>query len=603
MALITFGRFDDKIEFYGAGSIDSQKYRINSSNPNDLKKINYVPISTDGEFVLYDGCQIPLREFLSNSKRDDIGPLIVLTRKEREMILSALLDFKINISVFEKKFPIFDRIKYSSNPHKNYKVLKKSLYWVSTYNIYGGGLAKHYSTRYQFKVERKLRFKNSLDRYFAFAYRGGYQEVFKFKEERKGRVVIALDFNSMFVECMKGEFVEPKSIKYLNLRGSNANINDLPHGVYRVIFNEPIDDVFMEYHPFKFTTLNQSNTFKLDAHQNLELFLFKNEIEYYQRFFKSIEIIEGFASEKTIAHPLYTYSKGIYKKRLISRANLNKTLENFYKFQLVTTHSSTNPIMRKRIRFRTGEELIAFFQKTFSIYKPGYISIDTFIEIIKHEKYFQIRRGCTYYELIFIDFSNNNALYSLSSQVLANSRLKIVKLIERMKKIPTLEICYINTDSMHVSISRSEYTNFMKGTEDIISDKIGDLKVQAVGNKGYWFDVGRYWIFNDDKVEAFANIGFNHSGSDKTFLHVRKKVIHYKTDAFNFVKSYFSSLVDSFSYKKRLVGVSNSEHMIYNRFSFDEIKSISAINESITTEIFNSKLVKSRTFNYISSKY
>ena len=128
--------------------------------------------------------------------------------------MEELIDFDLDIKVFENLYPIFDNIKFSSDPKINYEKLIELMDIIKKFQLSGNSLAHNLSTKYLYKIERKLRFKNTLDTCFAFAYKGGYQEVFKLKEERIDRVVISMDFNSMFPYCMLGKFLEPKSVEY-----------------------------------------------------------------------------------------------------------------------------------------------------------------------------------------------------------------------------------------------------------------------------------------------------------------------------------------------------------------------------------------------------
>ncbi len=208
--------------------------------------------------------------------------MIVLTVKERNLILEALVDFDIfRIAVLELVYPIFSNIKYHSDIESSYKYLTSLLQEVDSLGIKGKSLAHDLSTQYLFWIERKLRVKNTLDYFFAFAYSGGYSEVFKLKEKRGNRVVMAFDYNSMFVDCMMGKFLEPKSIKFKKFKHTSLDISQLHNGLYRVILENPIDSFFRNYHPFKYTLYGKSLAFNLSDEQSVEIMLFKNEISYY----------------------------------------------------------------------------------------------------------------------------------------------------------------------------------------------------------------------------------------------------------------------------------------------------------------------------------
>jgi hypothetical protein len=601
MNLITLGKFTNNIEFKEIEKTQCKKSRVSSLNPNKLIKLDYIPISTNGNSVIYENKKFTLELFLEKVRKDSLKPLIVLTNKEHALFLPYLIDYDLVVSVLEQKFPIFENLKYHLNIEVNYKILINKLTKLKSLNINYKSLAKFYSTKHQYEVERKVRFKNNYDRYFALAYQGGYQEVFKLKEERQDRCVIALDYNSMFVSCMDGDFLKPQDIKHVTLKPIKTDLNHLENGLYRVKLKKPKDTFFKHHHPFKYTTTLHSLSFKLSSEDCIDLLLFKNELEYYSQFFQSFEIVEGFVSEETIPHPLYKKGCNIYKKRIKARKEGKKELSNLYKYQLLTMHSATNSSKFKKKRFKDVDDLLNFLFIEFTIKKPKKVTILEFIKFLQVKKYFKISNINSYFELAYPDFSSSIQVHSISAQILANSRIKMMKLIEELLDFPTLEICYANVDSIHVSIQQDHFDDFMKINKDNISENLGKLKVQAIGNKGYWFDIGRYWIKNNNDIVTYANSGFNHSGNNNPFIKVNKKTVHNKISFFEFYKIYFRNITDSFSYSKKLIYVPNNDTGYFDRFNYDDIFCISSMTDTITNEKVDSKQNKIELLNIISS--
>ena len=363
MEKIVCGKFDNNINFDYYLQKKPKSIRIGSKNPNKLQNNKYIPISTDGNSILFDNNIYEVRDFLISQNYKTLKKMIVLTIKERDLILEALVDFDLDIKVFEVQYPIFNHIKYISNIYKNYRELIKLLRKVLDLNIKGKSLAQALSTKYLYKIERKLRFKNKLNSVFAFAYKGGYQEVFKLKEEREDRVIIAMDFNSMYVDCMMDTFLEPKSIKYKSYKNIDVNINLLYDGLYRVELINVKDSFFKEFHPFKFNKLNHSYYFKLETDTTIELLLFKNELLYYKKFFSNIRIIEGFYSKKTISHPLKEYALNIYADRLKHKKENNDIMNSLSKYKLITIHSATNAKRYKILYFESMELILIYIKK------------------------------------------------------------------------------------------------------------------------------------------------------------------------------------------------------------------------------------------------
>lgn len=601
MKLITIGKFTNKIEFKRIKTIQHKKIRITSVNPNKLIKIDHIPISTNGNIVIFENASFSLEAFLEKARKDSLKSLVVLTKKEHILLLPYLIDYDLDVSVLEQNFPIFENLKYHLNVEVNYKILIKKLTKLKSLNINYKSLAKFFSTKHQYEVERKIRFKNNLDRFFAFAYQGGYQEVFKIKEERQDRTVIALDYNSMFVSCMDGDFLKPQNIKYVKFSPIKTDIKQLENGLYRVMLKNPKDTFFKNHHPFKYTTTLHSLHFKLSSENCIELLLFKNELEYYSKFFQTLEVIEGLVSEEVIPHPLYKKACHIYNKRIKARKEEKKELSNLYKYQLLTMHSSTNPSRFRKKRFKVMADLLDFLFVEFSIKKPHNVTIVDFVKFLQVKKHFKISNINSYLELSYPDFSSNNQVHSISAQILANSRIKMMKLIEELVKYPTLEICYANVDSIHISIQQDCLDDFIKINKAKISDKLGDLKIQAIGNKGYWFDIGRYWIKNNDDIVISANSGFNHKGNINPFIKINKKTMHNKIGFFEFTKTYYRNIKDSFSYSKKLNYAPDSDTGNFDRFTFDDIFCISLMVDTVTNEKLESKQSKIELFDNISS--
>lgn len=594
---IICGKFDNKIDITNKSLQNNKFIRIGSENPNTLTHKIWTPISTNGKVVLYENETYEARAFLNLMENNSINNLIVLTIKEKNLILDALIDFNVKIEIFELKYPIFNDIKYISNIHKNYDKLNSVLKDIKTLNIKGNSLSHQLSTEYLFRVERKLRFKNQLDSFFAFAYKGGYSEIFKLKEEREDRNIIALDFNSMYIDSMMGDFLEPKSIKYKDYREENIDINKLYNGLYRVVLKNPINSFFQNFHPFKFVKFHKSFYFKLENNQDIELFLFKNEILYYKKFFHEIEILEGFYSKKTIKHPLKQRAMEIYKKRLNAKANNNQIEASLCKYQLITMHSSTNPKRFKTLYFKTKKEMVEYISKKFMFNLPNYLTLNDKIKLIANYKYFTFKKYKKGYKVKLINFNSHDSVYSLSSQIVANSRLKMIQTIEKFLSFPSVEICYANIDSLHISIQKSETKNFLSKYKNIISSELGHLKVESISNRGYWFDVGRYWLFTNYSIDIFKNTFFNHTGNQTPFLRNRSMKFTYQGDYFNYVKTVYTTVYQQFSYSKK-IKIASTKTIRYTRYTYNEIKNF---NVAYSEEVSKSKKLKISLFNKIAT--
>ena len=598
---IICGKFDQCINIVSNHIVNTKKViRIGSKNPNSLKLPTFEPISTDGKAILYQNKLYGIRDFLANTDKTTLNNLIVLTIKERDLILEELVDFNLDIKVFEVKFPIFNHIKYISNIYKNYEELQKLLNQITTLGIKGKSLAHGLSTEYLFKIERKLRLKNEFDYFFAFAYKGGYSEVFKLKEERKDRVVLAFDFNSMYVDGMMGDFLEPKSIKYSKYDGK-FDTENLANGLYRVILKNVKNTFFKEFHPFKYMKLNHSFYFNLEDNQHIELLLFKNEIDYYKIFFNSIEVLEGFYSKTTIKHPLKEYAKKIYIDRLRYKEEKNKLMNDYCKYRLISIHSATNPKRFKSVYFDTKESMIKFLESEYMISFPEDLNIDECLASIEDKNYFSFKNYKKGYILKARNLNTHESIYSLSAQIVANSRVKMVQTIERFLLHKSVEICYTNIDSLHISILKSEVDNFLLKHEDMISNKLGNLKIESKSEKGYWFNVGRYWLVSNDSVDIFKNSFFNHKANKTAFVNNRKLKFVYRSKIFSYVKVAYTNIYRMFTYHKRVAEDKSLDNFNFKRYDFEEIDNLDVAMNTYSKEALRSKKLKVDLYNKIAT--
>jgi hypothetical protein len=599
---IVCGKFDRNINIdFKQTRIPTEKIRIGSKNPKNFRYKRFEPIATNGKVIFCNNQTYDIRDFLTGFSKKISNNLIVLTVKERSLILEELIDFDLSVNVFETLYPIFSHIKYISNLNKNYNELKRMLSVVKKMGIRGNSLAHYISNEHLFKIERKLRFKNGLDQFFALAYNGGYQEVFKLKEEREDRVVLAFDFNSMYAACLEGDFVEPKSVKYENFRKKNITTSQLYSGLYKVRLRIPCDSFFREFHPFKYRIINKSFYFNLEQNQEIELLLFKNEIEYYQKFFHEINILEGFYSKKTIKHPLIKNGEKLYKDRKKYKNDRNDLMHNLCKFKLVTMHSSTNQKKFKKLHFKTKDEIIRYLSLKYDVDFPKELSSEEKLLLIQDNKYFHFKKIRTGYKAKLIDFNGNETIYSLSAQIIATARVKMVKTIERFLRHSSVEICYSNIDSLHISIFKDEVDNFLLKHSDIISDKLGDLKIQAISDKGYWFDIGRYWLIKDKSVILFKNILFNHKSKKTKFSKNRELKFICKGEFFSYVKSIYVSIDNAFSYHKKINIDDEIDRYNYNRYYIVEVFDLNVAGDTYNNEILKSKKIKMDLYNKIAT--
>lgn len=598
--LIICGKLDNRTELGPLSTRSKAKSRLHvkPSSSDNLTAATPVAVGDDG--VWFNSRTWELEAFLSMASAQGIRRLLVLTNKEYLRIVEHAATRMLRVDVLESSFPIFPDIKYNSLSFANYYALTKCLRKLDQLSINSSSLSKVLAQRHLHAIVRKLRFKNGYDRCFFFAYKDGYQEVFKLKEERSDRIIIALDFNSMYVDCMRGKFCNPATVEYKDFGGSMIDPENLHNGVYRVRLLAAKQSFLLENHPFRYRRLGRSYLFELSAGDSIETVLNNTEIDFYRRFFQSIEIIDGVFSVETIEHPLLKKGVALYEQRMYHRRRGDRVKENFCKASMQHMHSATNQKIFSKRFFESMDRIREFLSENFAINLEG-ISPEETADFLNSHKYFSLKRTARGYYLSFLDAGASSVVFSLSAQVVANARLKVLQTLERFLSHRSVELCYANIDSIHLSINRDEVGNFLDENSDLISDQLGALKVEAIADKGYWFDVGRYWLKKDDQVVLFKNKGFNRVATPDPFVCRRRVCNRIETPTFSHIHTYVTKIENSFTYHKRLEHRSNYESR-FVRFGYDEIRDPSIATLTEAHEQLRSMKSKIELFQRISDK-
>lgn len=598
---INCGRLDNIAGFSRDTGTENNIRRIYSAAPCDMAKPNYYPISTDGRQIMHAGGLSDLNYFIENIFAYRGRRLIVLTAKEYSLIYEKVKECGIDLRIFEEDYPIFVKIKLTDSLLVNFNSLNKLLKRVDFLEIRGGSFVRDQATKHLHAVARKIRFKSSLDHQFFFAFNEGYQEVFKLKEERADRVVVALDFNSMYASCLNGKFCDPRSIGYKCFEPVCKDPYALDEGAYLVTLRDAKSSFFLEKHPFLYKRLGDSHRFNLNVDDSVQVVLFRSEIIYYSKFFKSVDIHEGYCTTKTVSHPLLKKSIKYYAKRRQHKMISDSVMESFYKMSLQLMHSATNQKVYRRRIFESLDDLKNFLSLNFNLSFLG-VTDYHLSKFFQRSKYFKITSFADKIELKYLDIKSDDQLFVLSARVVAEARLKLVQTIEGFLSDGTTELCYANVDSLHISVLKTELDNFFARNRDLISSDMGCLKVQSIADKGYWFDVGRYWLKTDEEVIQFKNVGFNSRYAKSEFVEFRKIPIFSNYAAFNHLGQVSLSIENSFGYGKRVELSPQADSINFNRYNFSEVSDLTESNITISNEVLNSKKIKMNLFKYISSR-
>ncbi|WP_028765499.1 hypothetical protein [Shewanella colwelliana] len=571
-----------------------EKSRLLSKKENRDFISKLTPVATDGEIGIIENTSYSFFDFINIVDKIKI---IVLTKKEFDIIVGFNSELAEDIIILELNYPIFNKIKYTSNVLKNYMFLLKSISKLKSYGIKGKSLLDNEVIINRYAIERKLRFKHKLDAAFYFHCSTGYQDIFKFTEDDKERLVIALDFNSMYSSCMRGEFIDPKSIKYRCLTNELVDCKNPLFGMYIAVFSKPKKSFFERFHPFKIHSGGKQSSFNFEHNTSIEVLVYHDELSYYSQFFNKTKVKGSFYSDKTIAHPLLKKSETLYKQRIHFKSQGNIELEQLTKMKLATLHSTTNPRRNKTKHFTSLQQLKIFLIEHFGIDCLQHYTDNETLAYIRENSKFNLLVSSKSFSLQYPNIYNSESIYSLTSRVLANSKLKMLKTIDLFLKFKSVEICYTNIDSIHLSINKSDLDNFLLSFKHLISEEMGGLRVQSISSHGYWFDIGRYWLVDNGTITKYKNISFNNPHSNRFFDTTKSMNPVFISDEYNYTVSRITSIYNSFSYIRKL------NNNVFSRYELNEVKNIMNFNKSYNREIFNSKKIKVELFNKLMIKY
>lgn len=573
--------------------------RIFACNPEHQKTPFFFPVGVDDQTV-FDG-QNALSRVTFFAQFNNRKAVITLTYKEKQLLISSGIIQPERLFCFEEMYPFFTHIKFVNHAVKNHTLLVKMLRKISELKIKGGA-TDFWSKKFMYKVARKVRKRSNLDAAFAHSSSLAYQEVFTLMESRPQRKIIALDFNSMYADCMAGDFPDPANLRFEKINKYYQSGMALANGLYRVCLIHPTGLFIGKFHALKYAFLNKKYAFSLSDKQNIEVLLHSNEVEYYAHHFEKIYIKEGVVSAKSIAHPLYRDSQRIYSLRLHYRRQGNRMLERLCKLQIATMYGS---VKRKKYRsasfpdFTTAHQ---FLENNFGLKCPISMQPSEFLNFLSDGKRFTITID-TKIHIRYLTHHASSLLFSLYSQVIANARVKMMQTIEFMSQFPELEVCYCNIDSIHVSLPKESIHSFYEYIAPLMGNDMGKLKMEIQADHGYWFEPGRYWLIRDNAVVQFKNQGVHNHYVDDPFQDGYSYYKTYKDGEYTIPVKCRRDIAGTLTYNKKLITTAEPDHRFFERYCTEDLASINDIQNSLMREIQNSAEVKMDLFAEIAQKY
>jgi len=542
---------------------------IHYLNPTKLNKCKYKFIVFNLEYIIIDNIKYSIKDFINN-----------IYKKSIKYVCFTIPQYKYkpfnNLKYFYNMFPFIEYKDIENlTLEEQYKIILDLTSNIEDkFDSKYKSIQHQYSTYLRFKQNRQLHYKSSLDYNFFFSIKPGYSDVFKLLENRSNRSIYQLDVNSMHPYAMtKSNFSIPSKLQYYKKTNLKDIINKtIDNGIFNcqlTIKNNLTKNElsFIKYFPINSNDDNISIPINIHIKDEINILLHSNEICFYSKYFDII-VEDGVYSSKSITHPLKKWVNDNYEKRL----KANGIEKDFYKFILVLSHSI---ILNKRMKteYYDANTINNHFKDEFQ-----YIINDSNIS----NSYFNLSdvddniiKGNVY------NINNSSNIYSLYSQVLANSRIHLLELYEKIHLTnSSFELCYCNIDSLHISIPNEKKEIFEEVLKPMISQtELGKLKIESIGDSGIWFEPGRYWIYKNEKLLSFKNTIFN--DNNKNYKSTFKELKYIDSNGI-YTERYFS-LFKSLQYKKQIIK-KNKNHYIYYKNLNDS--NINIINNRINNNTF-----------------
>ena len=562
---------------------------------NKKQALNFIPIATDGELITQGEKDIPVEIFFEKSKTE---VHLVATLHEYELLLPFVCQNKVSITVVEIDFPIFNDIKYSINLKRNYQQVIEKYRLIKQYGIFGKSLTSSILPQLRNKFFKTVTSRCHLDSYFGMADNRPYRECFAIEEERKDRTVIALDVNSMFLHCMEKPFGEPSSLRRVK-NVSEVDFTNLPVGLFRVILKQPKTNFIRKYHPFKWTNDLEDYAFEFNDQCEVEAFISSDEYDFYTNHFQSIEVLECFVFDKTMNHPLLKLGMKLFRKKQSLPQGPRKAL---LKSKLVYLHSVSNSKVFTYQKFGSMGEVVDKISCIFNIKTKPKNSRDLSRLASNAKGKFRITKTKDDYQLAYRSIHSAKIVNSFGFEVIARSRVYMLKLLQRLSSYPDLQICYVNVDSVHISIPAAHEKNFFEVFNNAISEKtLGKLKIEAVSKSGYWLGLGHYYLASDQELNKFKTGMVKSPGDDRPVQYRRILKTIREEEHLKFISSSMLHVGNTFSFKKETVFKIKiiEQKRIELNLLLDEIKR----EQFLCDEISRSKQFKLELLDRLKSRF
>jgi hypothetical protein len=459
-------------------------------------RVSNLLIGADKETISDD---IGTRSIFQFSELDAVKA-ITLTRRESDLIALANPGHQPP-KVFEEIYPWVPRQKFLNNSRANLLKLK----WLKKKYAPHIITAGEYCDQKWGTVCNSIGQKTYLDSRFYSAWHAPIQDVYVLEEKRPNRKVIAIDYNSMFANCMLFDFPKPSKMQKVRFNRKMNEAEVLTVGLYRCILYPPVSNFIKKHNPFRI--FFSGRYLGANLKQPLTIDLNEFELDFFYRHFAKIYLIDAVVSKKCIKHPLASEVRRAYQRRLNFKKQGNKSLADREKYFLTLMASATHRPRKKVYRTTSIASMRKKLRKNFGVEIEGDLIEPIEASWLDGRKGLRTKYTGGFVETYAPNLHDGSACFQFNQRIVARSRIILLETMENLINTHTdLEICYANIDSIHFSIPEVNSPQVLEDLESNVSDDLGGIKIEAVSKHGLWLETGRYWIYSD-KIDQFKNKG------------------------------------------------------------------------------------------------
>lgn len=480
------------------------------------KLLSPILIAADSCFITDKSGTRPIHSFscLSGARH------ITLTRREADYIALANPGIRPP-DALENLHPWLPNTPYVSSSKANFRSLNAI---VSSYSEHLLTASAFCDVKWN-TICNAVRVKTDIDALFYTAWHLPIQDVFVLEEKRPNRSVIAIDFNGMYGACMQQPFPKPSALRLVRFNRNVEPDECLPIGLYRCLLKTPTSDFILKYNPFRSFFSGRHLQAKLSEHVEVDLNEF--EVHYFRQHFKQIQLVDAVTCDQSISHPLALDIRRSYARRKHFVAQGNKPLADREKYLSTLMSSCSQRPIRTLHNFRSQSATKQYLCERYGI-QPNHDEPEGALQ-----KWLSGRKGISVTDTskgVSVDvpeLQDGSACFLFSQRIVARSRIAMLEMMEKIVgNASEIEICYVNIDSIHVSVPTINLDNILKPLRAEASDNLGSFKIEAVTEHGLWLEPGRYWLYNE-AIEKFKNrsIGDRHGPFGDHVSHVASREI------------------------------------------------------------------------------